>query len=186
MAKKIPTALLRDPSNRAKVLPEITPGCEWVFAGEGRPTRKFDGTCVMFDGTSWWARREIKPGKGAPEGYVEVDHDPVTGKTQGWEPMENSGYAKFLHEALDHHPDVTYTPGTYELMGPKIQGNPEGFEKHEVRLHEYAPTIEALVGAHDPIEVSEILISTHQGTGYEGVVWHHPDGRMAKLKARDF
>jgi hypothetical protein len=21
--------------------------------------------------------------------------------------------------------------------------------------------------------------------GWEGVVWHHPDGRMAKLKARD-
>lgn len=22
--------------------------------------------------------------------------------------------------------------------------------------------------------------------GWEGIVWHHPDGRMAKLKARDF
>lgn len=22
--------------------------------------------------------------------------------------------------------------------------------------------------------------------GVEGVVWHHPDGRMAKLKGRDF
>jgi hypothetical protein len=21
---------------------------------------------------------------------------------------------------------------------------------------------------------------------YEGIVWHHPDGRMAKLKRRDF
>jgi hypothetical protein len=21
---------------------------------------------------------------------------------------------------------------------------------------------------------------------YEGIVWHHPDGRMAKLKKRDF
>ncbi len=23
------------------------------------------------------------------------------------------------------------------------------------------------------------------GHGWEGIVWHHPDGRMAKLKARD-
>jgi hypothetical protein len=24
------------------------------------------------------------------------------------------------------------------------------------------------------------------GLGHEGIVWHHPDGRMAKLKVRDF
>jgi hypothetical protein len=30
------------------------------------------------------------------------------------------------------------------------------------------------------------LIVTHsKAFGWEGVVWHHPDGRMAKLKARD-
>ncbi len=23
-------------------------------------------------------------------------------------------------------------------------------------------------------------------TDFEGIVWHHPDGRMAKLKKRDF
>ena len=45
------------------VLPEITPGCEWVIAGEGVATRKYDGTCVMYDGDEWWARREVKPGK---------------------------------------------------------------------------------------------------------------------------
>ena len=22
--------------------------------------------------------------------------------------------------------------------------------------------------------------------GWEGIVWHHPDGRMAKLKVRDY
>ncbi|GAA0391384.1 hypothetical protein GCM10009530_48340 [Microbispora corallina] len=25
-----------------------------------------------------------------------------------------------------------------------------------------------------------------RGWGHEGLVWHHPDGRMAKIEARDF
>ena len=25
-----------------------------------------------------------------------------------------------------------------------------------------------------------------KGTGSEGIVWHHPDGRMAKIKRKDF
>ena len=62
--RKIPTALVRDPDDRAHVLDEVTPGCEWVFAGEGIATRKYDGTCTMLDGNGkWWARREVKPGK---------------------------------------------------------------------------------------------------------------------------
>ena len=31
--KKIPTLLVRDPNDRAHVLDEVTPGCEWVLAG---------------------------------------------------------------------------------------------------------------------------------------------------------
>ena len=42
--QKIPTVFQRDPSNPKHVLPEVTPGCEWVLAGEGVPTRKYDGT----------------------------------------------------------------------------------------------------------------------------------------------
>lgn len=40
--KKIPTVFVRDPDDRKHVLPQVTPGCEWVLAGEGRATRKFD------------------------------------------------------------------------------------------------------------------------------------------------
>lgn len=183
--KKIPTALVRDPNNRAKVLPEITPGCEWVFAGEGVPTRKYDGTCVMLDEHGqWWARREVKPGKDEPEGFMIADYDEVTGKTQGWEPMENSSWVKFHKEAVDEFFEV---PGTYELIGPKINGNPEGLEKHELRRHEIAEVLHELIG-WDPL-TPEIVMNVVRKVGetdhIEGVVWHHPDGRMAKLKVRD-
>jgi hypothetical protein len=176
--KKIPTLFVRDPEDRGRVLPEVTPGCEWVLAGEGRATRKYDGTCVMFDGTSWWSRREVKPGKTPPPGWVEVDHDDTTGKRVGWEPAEQSSFAKFLQEAVDrdeHEPE----PGTYELVGPKVNGNPEGFESHAAVRHGQNEL------RHLPLDFDG-LAEWLRGFPYEGIVWHHPDGRMAKLKRRDF
>jgi hypothetical protein len=39
---------------------------------------------------------EVKAGKPPPPGFTEVEHDPETGKTVGWEPAEQSGFAKHL------------------------------------------------------------------------------------------
>lgn len=178
--RKIPTALVRDPDDRAHVLDEVTPGCEWVFAGEGIATRKYDGTCTMLDGNGkWWARREVKPGKEMPPNYVVEDHDPITGKWQGWEPIEQSAFAKFHAEALD---DRELRPGTYELIGPKINGNPEGLERHSLVRHAQA---DAVPDSDRSIAGIKSSVSKVGGWGWEGIVWHHPDGRMAKLKARD-
>lgn len=186
MAKKIPTALLRNPDDRAKVLLEVNPGCEWVFAGEGVPTRKWNGTCVMVDEYgNWWARREVKPGKGEPDGYIVVDYDEVTGKTQGWEPAEQSSFKKFLDEALGHIPEAVWTPGTYELVGPKIQGNTEQLDRHMLLKHENAPIIPDLTGVRGIDHITRVIRDLGSHLYWEGVVWHHPDGRMAKLKARD-
>jgi len=33
---------------------------------------------------------------------------------------------------------------------------------------------------------SKVLKAWMTGRDVEGIVWHHPDGRMAKLKLRDF
>jgi hypothetical protein len=43
--KKIPTLFARDPDDRGRVLPQITPGCEWALTDPAaRATRKYDGT----------------------------------------------------------------------------------------------------------------------------------------------
>lgn len=82
--KKIPALFVRDwDGDRRYVLPEVTRGCEWVINGEGAPTRKYDGTCVMFDGDNWWARREVKRDKIPPAGFVEVEHDEEPSLTPG-------------------------------------------------------------------------------------------------------
>lgn len=186
--EKISTVLVRDPNNRSKVLDEITPGCEWVFEGEGIPTRKFDGTCVMLDNEGkWWSRREVKEGKVEPNGFMFVSFDENTGKTMGWEPIEQSAFYKFFLEALSYEEPTEV--GTYELVGPKINTNEtnwanQPFEKHYLFEHATAPVIEEL--KNTPLcSIRNALDRWCDETGAEGVVWHHPDGRMAKLKARD-
>lgn len=192
--QKIPTLLVRDAEDRRFVTDEVTPGCEWVLAGEGVPTRKFDGTCVMLDEAGvWWARREVKPGKAAPPNWVALGLDEVTGKRVGWEPVEQSGFAKFHQEALENellsHAISRFhlPPGTYELLGPKINGNPEGISDHHLTYHDYATRIDLLMPSDPPWTVDEVkhMASWCGERGWEGIVWHHPDGRMAKLKARD-
>ena len=45
--KKIPTLFKREfeGHNIVNILPEVTPGFEWVLAGEGDATVKWDGSC---------------------------------------------------------------------------------------------------------------------------------------------
>lgn len=176
--RKIPTLFVRRADNPKLVTGIVTPGCEWVIDGEGVPTRKLDGTCVMFDTLEWWARRELKPDKPIPDGFLEVEHDPVTGKTVGWVPAVSSGFWRYLDEAIEHHPG-TPRHGTYELVGPKINGNPEGSPVHQIIRH---GQIELTNVPTDPRD----LVKIAHDAGWEGVVWHHPDGRTAKLKARDY
>lgn len=186
--KKIPTVFRRDPENMRHLLPEVHPDCGWVLAGEGTPTRKFDGTCVMFDGSDWWARREVKRGKAEPPNFQAVTTDDATGKTMGWEPIAQSGFAKWHAEALAYY--VMYygegvAAGTYELCGPRVNGNPEDMDGHRLFSHADADrlTIAPRMLTFEGLREVVLLL---KGEGFEGVVWHHSNGRMAKLKGKDF
>lgn len=178
---KIPTLFVRDHSvPRAPITRDVTPGCEWVLQGEGVSTRKYDGTCVMFDGRDWWARREVKARKTPPPGWVRVERNVTTGKQVGWEPIAQSPFVRIHHEAVAARTGQTdWLRGTYELLGPKINGNPERGPIHWLQEHSMAERVDAprdFDGLRD-------WLGAHP---YEGVVWHRSDGRMAKIKARDF
>jgi hypothetical protein len=172
--RKIPTLFQRT-EDRRYVIDEVTPGCEWVLEGEGVATRKFDGTCVLIDDGVMFARREVKPGKPAPADFTFVALDDTTGKSVGWVPVTDAPEWHLHREARDEPlPD-----GTYELIGPKINGNPENAARHELVPH----GCYELDGTPRDFDGLRGWITSR---AWEGIVWHHPDGRMAKLKKRDF
>ena len=122
--KKIPTIFKRNPENRSELLDIPDPDCLWVFEGEGVATRKYDGTCVKIEKGSYYKRREVKPGKSAPEKFIEEQFDETTGKRVGWILVDPNSKEDCWHiEAFSDR----LSDGTYELVGPKVQGNPEGY-----------------------------------------------------------
>jgi hypothetical protein len=161
---------------------EIVPGAEWVLAGAGVATRKWDGACCRIKDGILWKRYE---GKRPPIDFEAAQEpDPITGHSAGWvrckidEPADRWFWEAFaLHcEEFSHKSK----DGSYELVGPRINGNPDKIDTH-VLIRHGADRI------HTPLELTFEGIKAFLSTaGVEGIVWHHPDGRMVKIKAKDF
>jgi len=181
--KKIPTLFKRDfgqPGN--PIIPEHNEGTDWVIRGEGVATRKYDGTSVLIREHKMYKRYEYKDGKTPPTDFEEADYDATTGKHVGWVQVGWGSEDKWFREAVNGgDPDgVRLLDGTYELLGPKVQGNPEKFVKHQLKKHSLATEYEDV-----PVEF-EALKQWLTDKDIEGIVWHHPDGRMVKIKKKDF
>ena len=175
--RKTPTMFDRDwNGDRSRVVDSPHPDCAWVFRGEGVPTRKIDGTsCLVRDG-SLFKRRELKRGDKPPADFKVADFDAETGKTVGWVPVTDGPEDARHREAF--RPDMA--DGTYELVGPKVQGNPEGYPSHTLVRHDSFCIDEPV-----PRDFAG-LAAWFAGKDLEGLVFHHPDGRVAKIKLRDF
>jgi hypothetical protein len=173
--RKIPTIFIRDMGRQpALVIHQWHPDCLWVRDGEGAATVKYDGTCCMVRDGKLYKRRELRQGDTPPPDFESTGTDENTGKTVGWVPVCDGPEDKYHREAFT----ALIADGTYELMGPKIQGNKSGYTKHTLVSHEHAERIEAP-------RTFDVLCAWLKDQNIEGVVWHHPDGRMAKIKRRD-
>ena len=182
--KKIPRVFKMDPNNKALCLPEPTPGCEWVLEGEGIATRKYDGTACLVRAGVLYKRYDAKNGKTPPEGWTPCEDKPdeITGHWPGWLPISDTAPEDWMHRAVFEGTTgmslATYEDGTYELCGPKVGKNPEKLERyvlirHGQNIHEAARDFQGLCAY---LAVKQI----------EGLVFHHPDGRMAKIRRKDF
>lgn len=178
--KKIPTMFERDwDGDRSRVVDKPHPDCAWVFEGEGVAKRKYDGTsCLIRDG-KLYKRREVKGGQTPPPDFEVVAVDEETGKTVGWVPVGDGPDDRWHREAFEEAGG--YSDGTFELLGPKVQGNIEGRSKHVLQPHSMARTYP---DAPRTFEGLRTWFEAHRDI--EGLVFHHPDGRMAKIKLRDF
>lgn len=184
--KKIPSLFKRDYEGTRLVFDEVVPGSEWVQRGEGIATQKHDGTACMVKDNLLYKRYDAKEGKPAPVNGIPCEDapDPNTGHWPHWVPITGSKEDQYFREGWDNYQrentlGFRVADGTYELVGPKVNGNREGHSYHilirhgSTVLHGVPTEFEALKGW-----LSELNI--------EGIVWHHPDGRMVKIKRKDF
>lgn len=177
--KKIPTMFERDwNGDCSRVLDQPHPACEWVFDGQGTATRKLDGTCCLVRDGKLYKRRELKATDNAPEGFELSAKDDETGKIVGWMPVGDGPEDRYHREAFREQ-EIIGSDGTYELVGPKIQGNPENWAGHQLVLH-------GSIMEDDVPRTFEGLRAWLAGQDIEGIVFYHADGRMAKIKLRDF
>ncbi len=176
--KKIPCLFERkfDKGKTFELLREVTPGCEWVLAGEGVATTKWDGTaCLIRDG-KLFARYDARGGKTPPAGFEPLgDPDKTTNHLPGWLLVADQPEYKWHREASREG----LADGTYELCGPKVNGNNNGLGAHHLIRHG------ASVHEHAP-RTFDGLKAFLRDLPHEGIVFHHPDGRMAKIRRADF
>lgn len=173
------------------VIDEWHPDCLWVRDGEGIATRKYDGTACLVEGGKLYKRRTVREGKIAPADFREVDLDPRTGARFGWVPVGLSPEDRYHIDAFraSFFASIPGLPldGTYELVGPKVNGGKETEFKSHVFIRHAGTTCEpgAKVYEDAPRTFGELRdwLRDHL---IEGLVWHHMDGRMAKIKRRDF
>ena len=185
--KKISTLFKKDPNDLSRVINEVDPENAWALT-EGFATRKFDGTaCAVIDG-ELYKRYDVKRNKKtgefppAPVGAIPCQEpDAITGHWPHWVKCDQSNPEDKWHfEAFDE--TTTWANnGTYELCGPKINGNRERLSVHLLIKHD---------AAFFPFELFD---RTFEGIRFflknidiEGLVFHHPDGRMCKIRKSDF
>jgi hypothetical protein len=188
--KKISTLFKKDPNDLGKVINEINPENAWVFEDGVKATRKFDGTaCAIIEG-QLYKRYDVKKGKEVPVGAIPCQEpDAITGHWPHWVKCDrNNPGDKYHFEGFERYFTVggilrllkdNLFDGTYELCGPKIQGNPEKLDFHILFLH----------GNHH-ISIDDFgfdFIKEYlKFKDIEGIVFHHPDGRMCKIRKTDF
>lgn len=185
--KKIETLFIRDPENMSRVTSSFNEHCSWVLEGDVIATKKDDGTACMIRDGKLYKRYDCKKNKAPPVEFepCEPDRNEETGHWPGWVPVTEAPEDKWHREAFqafDSFPGDLTTgtfDGTYELLGPKIQKNPERLDGHRLLLHGHE------VFTDCPTDFDG-LNEWFLGKDIEGIVWHHPDGRMCKIKKKDF
>ncbi len=181
--KKISTLYKKNPENLGRVINEINPENQWVFDGEGIPTRKFDGTAAAVIDGKLYKRYDVKKGRTVPLNAIPCQEpDEITGHHPHWvlcshdEPGD-----KYFFEGYNSLAELGKVEnGTYELIGEKVQGNPEKIEGHHLVKH-----------GIEKMEVPDLSFDAikyiFEVCDVEGIVFHHvSDGRMCKIRKSDF
>ena len=182
--EKIPTLFERD--DRFHVVDKPRAECSWVFEGQGVGTEKLDGTNVRLTVRSGHLVR------------VEKRRNPTKAQKQqgivdGWyaDADEYSPQDKWIIAAA-RATDVSGWPdGEHpcEAMGQSIQGNPLGMDSVMcVPFNMTIPSYEDVPRTFEELRAYLADLDSRFAPGHlaEAIVFHHADGRRAKIKRKDF
>jgi hypothetical protein len=197
--KKMTTLFKKNPNDLSLVIPEVAPENLWALEDDGvKVYRKWDGMACMIKDGILYKRFDSKVKRGkrqpVPEGAIPCQPEPDSGPAghwPHWAPVttlpEDARYREGHKNSWFQHAN-----GTYELCGPGV--STERFVKND--NVERLPELRLI--KHD----SELVMTFHNGSqkhmtfpwwrdflsrlDIEGVVFRHPDGRMCKLRKKDF
>ena len=186
--KKISTLYKKDPSDLGRIINEINPENQWVFEGEAIATRKFDGTSTAIINGELYKRYDVKKGRQIPKGAIPCQEaDTITGHHPHWlicdvNKQEDKYFFEGLQQTLVNMSLPVLPDGTYELVGEKVQSNPERITGHLLVKH----GIEVIDLLSLDFEYLKEYLS-NPDNDIEGIVFHHKsDNRMCKLRKSDF
>lgn len=181
--KKIPTLFERVFENHKKVgiLPNVTPGMEWVLEGEGVATEKMDGSCCAIIEGVFYKRYDAKRGKTPPvEAIPCCEPDAVTGHWPHWVKVNSEDRGDVWHMAAYQNSNgEALSDGTYEVIGPHFRNNPHGLDadvlvKHGEHILEDVPR--SFEGIRDYLQEHYM----------EGIVFWRDGEPRCKIKRSDF
>lgn len=183
--KKIPTLFERVFENHRikEVLPNVTPGMEFVLEGKGDATVKIDGSCCAIIDGKFYLRYDAKKGKPIPENAIKCQEeaDPITGHLPCWIPYDETNPShKWFGKALKNATamGVKLGDGTYEAIGPHFNGNMYDLEddtliRHGIHIINVPRTFEG---------IREYLRENY----IEGIVFWLDGEPKCKIKRTDF
>lgn len=187
--KKIPTLFEREFADRRVVgiSDKVTPGMEWVLAGEGIATEKFDGACCAMLNGFFYRRYDAKHGKKPPEGAIPCcEADPITGHHPHWlrvdpQKPDDRWFVEAVNNYLADGNDIEagYAGAcTYEACGPHFQSNP-----HRLRHDTLIPHGKEIITVERSFEGIREYLRTHE---IEGIVFWKDGEPQCKIKRSDF
>jgi hypothetical protein len=186
--EKIPTIFDRDwDGNKGVVNQRVV---DEDFFAEAVPTEKLDGTNVRLTVRNHLLVRVEK--RRNPDGKQKAE-----GIRDPWYMDASRDFSadEWIMQAANNTDlsDVPDGEWSGEAVGPRIQGNPLKLPLHTVILFSLPDVRERLRFTNAPHTFNELrdcLPRQKSRIGndapIEGIVWHHPDGRMAKIKTKDF
>ena len=158
------------------------PAIDWFAAGEGVATRKWDGIPYLLNvedgGLIAYRGVRLTPDDPTPIRFIQTS-DAGGPDITGWMGVGNTDEA--LVVALDAYGQTgkPFEPGTYELCGPGIKGNHEGFDYPTLLRHDLVSYLRCPRQLDDVIAF--MLMMDPPG---EGIVWRYGN-QYCKLTRQD-